>query len=141
LVAWIGIACVVGCASQSGAPRGRALRVSECGQVGDARRQASTQLVLEGLDAEIAASPQRALSRYQRAIQIDSGNPLPYLALARYYVEAGDFERALEYLDRAHSLFDPESELYRSAQPHLLGLRGQALVEAQRPGAAESLLV
>lgn len=140
LVAWSGIALVGGCAAPTRAPRGAALRISEIDQIGDARRQASMRLVVEGLDAEIASTPQRALSRYQRAIQIDSGNPFAYLALARYYAEIADSERALGHLDRAQSLLDPDGGLYRSSEPHLLGLRGWALADADRSADAEPLL-
>jgi tetratricopeptide (TPR) repeat protein len=98
------------------------------------------RLVVEGLDAEIASMPQRALSRYQRAIQIDSGNPFVYLALARYYAAIADPERTLEHLDRTQSLLDPDGALYRSAEPHLRGLRGRALAEAGRSADAEPLL-
>jgi tetratricopeptide (TPR) repeat protein len=97
-------------------------------------------LVVEGLDAEIASAPQRALGRYERAIQIDPGNPFVYLALARYYAAIADPERALEHLDRAQSLLDPDAALYRSVEPHLRGLRGLALAEAGRPMDAWLLL-
>jgi tetratricopeptide (TPR) repeat protein len=97
-------------------------------------------MVAEGLDAEIASTPQRAISRYELAIQIDPGNPFAYLALARYYAEIADPERALEHLDRAQSLLDPDAALYRSAEPHLRGLRGRVLAEAGRLADAELLL-
>jgi len=90
------------------------------------------RLVVEGLDAEIAWAPQRALGRYERAIQIDPGNPFAYLVLARHYAAIADPERALEHLDRAQSLLDPDAALYRSVEPHLRGLRGWAFVEAGR---------
>jgi tetratricopeptide (TPR) repeat protein len=140
LVAWVWVALVGGCAGPTHAPHGTALRISEIDQLGDARRQASMRLVVEGLDAEIASTPQRALSRYQRAIQIDPGNPFPYLTLARYYAAIADPERALEHLDRAQSLIDPDGALYRGAEPHLRGLRGWALEEAGRSADAEPLL-
>jgi tetratricopeptide (TPR) repeat protein len=98
------------------------------------------RLVVEGLEAEIASAHQRALSRYQRAIQIDSGNPFVYLVLARYYAEIADPERTLEHLDRAQSLLDPDGTLYRGAEPHLRGLRGWALAEEGRSADAEPLL-
>jgi tetratricopeptide (TPR) repeat protein len=130
LLAWGCFSLIGGCAATTRAPDGAALRISQINQLGDARRQASMRLVVEGLDAEIASTPQRALSRYQRAIQIDPGNPFAYLALARYYAAISDPERALEHLDRAQSLLDPDGALYRSAEPHLLGLRGRALAQA-----------
>jgi tetratricopeptide (TPR) repeat protein len=140
LVAWGWIALVGGCAAPTRALRGEALRISEIDQLGDPRRRASMRLVVEGLDAEIASMPQRALSRYQRAIQSDSGNPFVYLALARYYAATADPERTLEHLDRAQSLLDPDGALYRSAEPHLRGLRGRALAETGRLVVAELLL-
>ncbi len=140
LVAWGWIALVGGCAGPTRTSRGAALRIAEIDHLGDARRQASMRLVVEGLDAEIALAPQRALGRYERAIQIDPGNPFTYLALARYYAAIADPERALEHLDRAQSLLDPDSALYRSAEPHLRGLRGRALAEAGRPMDAWLLL-
>ena len=140
LVAWAWIALVGGCAGPTRAPRKAVLRIAEIDHLGDARRQASTRLVVEGLDAEMASTPQRALSRYQRAIQIDPGNPFAYLALARYYAAIADPERALEHLDRVQSLLDPDGVLYRRAEPHLRGLRGRALAEAGRPADAGPLL-
>jgi tetratricopeptide (TPR) repeat protein len=98
------------------------------------------RLVVEGLDAEIASAPQRALSRYQRAIQIDPGNPFAYLALARYYAAIADSERALEHLDRAQSLLDPDGDLYWRTEPHLRGLRGWALAGKGWSADAEPLL-
>ena len=133
LLAWGCFALIGGCAGLPHSEPGEALRISEISHLGDARRQASMRLVVEGLDAEIASTPQRALSRYQRAIQVDSGNPFAYLALARYYAGIDDPERTLEHLDRAESLLDPDGDLYRSAEPHLRGLRGGALAEAGRP--------
>jgi tetratricopeptide (TPR) repeat protein len=140
LVAWAWIALVGGCAGPARAPRNAVLRIAEIDHLGDDRRQASMRLVVEGLDAEIASTPQRALSRYQRAIQTDPGNPFAYLALARYYAGIADPERALEHLDRAQSLLDPDGDLYRRAEPHLRGLRGWALAEAGRSADAGPLL-
>jgi tetratricopeptide (TPR) repeat protein len=147
LLAWASVALcgggtvlVGGCAGPGRAPRGAALRISELNQLGDARYQASIRLVVEGLDAEMASMPQRALSRYERAIQIDPSNPFAYLALARYYAAIGDPERALEHLDRTQSLLDPESAIYQGAEPHLLGLRGWALAGAGGSADAGQLL-
>ncbi len=140
LIAWGWIALVGGCAGQFRALRGEALRISQIEPLGDARRRASTRLVVEGLDAEITSTRQRALGRYERAIQIDPGNPFVYLALARYYAAIADAERALEHLDRAQSLLDPDGTLFRSAEPHLWGLRGWALAEAGWPADAAPLL-
>jgi tetratricopeptide (TPR) repeat protein len=116
------------------------VRISQITHYGDTRRQASTRLVVEGLDAEVAASSDRALSRYQRAIQIDPGNPFPYLALARYYVSVDDPTRALEHLDRAQSLLDSSGSISLRTSAHLLGLRGSALEEMGRDAEAAQLL-
>jgi tetratricopeptide (TPR) repeat protein len=140
LVAWAWVALVGGCAGPTRGSRKAVLRIAEIDHLGDARRQASMRLVVEGLDAEIASMPQRALSRYQHAIKIDPGNPFAYLALARYYAAVADPERALEHLDRAQSLLDPDGTLHRRAEPHLLGLRGWAFAEEGRSAAAGPLL-
>jgi tetratricopeptide (TPR) repeat protein len=147
LVAWgwaalfgAAVGPIGGCAGLARAPRGEALRISELTQAGDARHQASMRLVLEGLDAELASSPQRALSRYENAIKIDPSNPFAYLTLARYYAANTDSERALQHLDRAGSLLDPSTAVYRSAEAHLLGLRGWAFAEAGRSMEAGPLL-
>jgi len=134
------LALVGGCAGPGRAPRGAALRISDVERMGDARTQASTGLVVEGLDAEIASAPQRALSRYASAIRMDPNNPLVYLALARYYADVADSERALENLDRTRSLLDPEGDLYAGAVPHLLGLRGWVFEESGDSAAADPLL-
>lgn len=140
LVAWGSITMIGGCAGPFLAPSGAALRIAEIEHLGDARRRASMRMVVEGLDAEIASAPERAISRYELAIQIDPGNPFTYLTLARYYAAIADSERALEHLDRARSLLDPDAALYRSAEPHLRGLRGRVLAEAGRLADAEPLL-
>ncbi len=145
LVAALATACacaalLVGCAAPPRAPKDGALRISQIDRRGDARRQASTRLVVEGLEAELASAQPRALSRYQRAIQIDPSNPFAYLALARYYAAIADPGRTLQHLDRAQSLLDPDGDLYPSTEPHLLGLRGWALAAAGRPADAGPLL-
>ncbi len=128
------------CAGTLGAPGGTPLRISQITDVGDSRRQASVRLVIEGLDAELAGAALRALGRYERAIQIDPGNPFVYLALARYYVSIADAERALENLDRVQSLLPVDSRLSPRVEPHVLGLRGGALQELGRTTEADRLL-
>lgn len=134
------VGLIAGCAGPTRGPLTGALRISQLEHVGDARQQASMRLVVEGLDAELDSVPQRALGRYERAIQIDPSNPFAYLALARYYAARADSERALQNLDRAQSLLDPSTAVYRSAEPHLLGLRGWALAAAGRSTEADPLL-
>ena len=116
------------------------VRISQMTDQGQPRHRASARLVVEGLDAELAAAPQRAISRYRRAIQIDPGNPFPYLALARYYVSADDPTRALEHLDRARSLVGSNGSFSLRMSAHLLGLRGNALQELGRDAEADPLL-
>jgi tetratricopeptide (TPR) repeat protein len=135
---WLAIAA--GCVGSFVARRATPLRISEIVDVGDSRRQGSMKLIIEGLDAEIRAPSERALSRYEQAIRIDPGNPFAYLALARHYVSAGDPQRALEHLSRAQSLFEPGGPLSPRIQPHLLGLRGGAFEEMGRRSEAMQLL-
>jgi tetratricopeptide (TPR) repeat protein len=92
------------------------------------------------LDAELASRRERALSRYADAIRTDPGNPFAYLALARFYADARDSERALENLERAQSLLDAEQPYYPSVEPHLRGLRGWSLAVAGQRASAEPLL-
>ena len=94
---------------------------------GDGTRRASVRLVLEGLDAEEAGRSERARGLYQRALQVDSGNPYAYLALARQSVARGESELALEYVARAEDLFDSDGLRTPGVETHLEGLRGAAL--------------
>ena len=117
----------VGCAGAGRvAPvRGGALRISEVAGEGDPLRRASTRLVLEGLGA---GAPQRALSQYERAIQIDATNPYAYLALASYQVQWGDVHRGLQSLNQAELLLESEELRSPRVEPHLVGLHGRAQV-------------
>jgi tetratricopeptide (TPR) repeat protein len=90
------------------------------------------ELIVEGLDAEMVRPTQRALSRYEQAIRIDPGNPYAYMALARHYIAAGNPQRALEHLNRAESLLDPDGPLSPRIKPIMLGLRGNVLKEMGR---------
>ncbi|CAN5203153.1 hypothetical protein BH11CYA1_BH11CYA1_32340 [soil metagenome] len=45
-----------------------------------------------------------ALSNYQRAIVIDSANPLAYLGLSKCLIESGDYDGALKAIDRFAAL-------------------------------------
>ncbi len=136
VAACLGLIAACGCAVPARAP----LRIAQLTERGDTRRQASVRLVEEGLDAEIAGAPERALSRYHNAIQVDPGNPFAYLALARYYVSVDDPTRALEHLDRTRSLLDPDGSFSLRTSPHLLGLRGAALRQMGRDAEAKRLL-
>lgn len=102
------------------------LHLHELLDVGDPTRRASLRLVLEGLEADARGESRRAQGLYDRALQIDSGNPYAYLALARHHVERGHAEAALDHLARARDLAESEDASPR-VEVHLDGLRGAAL--------------
>lgn len=103
------------------------LRVGDVAGEGDEVRRASQRLVLDGLRADSQHDAERARGLYQRALQVDSGNPFAYLALARQSVARGEGELALEYVDRAEDLLALDPERSPGAAAHLDGLRGAAL--------------
>jgi len=96
------------------------------------------RLVLQGLDEDASGREDRALSTYERAIQIDSTNPYAYLALARHEVDAERWDRALEALDQAELLFGKEGA--PGLEAHLAGLRGAATLGKGYGGEAGELL-
>ena len=104
-----------------------ALRISEAVGEGDAQQRASTRIVLSGLRADAAGDAERALGRYEEALRVDANNPYAYLALARHHAGGVEPGRALSYLDKAGSLFRANGGPSPRVQPHLDGLRGQAL--------------
>ena len=132
IVTMLGVALALGCAVRG--PGGRArdgpLRISEVADEGDVTRRASTGLVLTGLASDAELKPRLALSRYERAIQIDPTNPFAYLALARHYADRSDPGRTLEYLDQAEILLESQDLNSPRVEPHLSGLRGSALLAA-----------
>jgi Tfp pilus assembly protein PilF len=103
------------------------LRIGDLADDGDPARRASQRLVLEGLGADARHESERARGLYQRALQVDSGNPYAYLALARQCVEQDEPELALEYVARAEDLLAVEMDPSPGAEVHLAGLRGIAL--------------
>jgi tetratricopeptide (TPR) repeat protein len=105
------------------------LRIRDVADQGDDVRRASQRLVLEGLDADAQLETERARGLYQRALQVDSGNPFAYLALARHCVAQDEPELALEYVERAQDLFSAELPRPTGVDVHLEGLRGAALTE------------
>jgi tetratricopeptide (TPR) repeat protein len=124
LVLGLASACAItsrGAARTTAAP----LRVSTLAQDGDARRRASTQLVLDGLAIETRGGARDAVARYEDALKVDANNPLASLALARFEVFAGDPDRGLAHLDRYAALAGGRSD----AAAHLAGLRGAALAK------------
>ena len=121
-------------------PPSPSLHLHELALEGDPIRRASLDLVLEGLDADSAGEPRRAQGLYARALQVDSGNPYAYLALARHHVAGGDSERALEHLARTQDLLDAYELMSPRVEVHLLGLRGAALRLEGRHAEAKVLL-
>lgn len=117
-----------------------ALRLADVASSGDASRRASMRVVLQGLDADAAARPQEALRLYERALQVDATNPWAYLALARYHAEEGTPALAFSYLDKVEALLGAQRELAPAVEPHLVGLRGEALVATGRAADAAPLL-
>jgi tetratricopeptide (TPR) repeat protein len=121
-------------------PPSPSLHLSELADEGDPIRQASLELVLDGLAADEMGELRRAQGLYARALQVDSGNPYAYLALARHHVAGGDSDRALEHLARARDLLDAYEEMSPRVEVHLVGLRGAALRLEGRTAEAEPLL-
>jgi tetratricopeptide (TPR) repeat protein len=134
LALWLPIACAQGVGPS------RALHIEEVAHDGDQTRRASTRLVVDGLTAEAQGDADRALSQYERAIQIDAGNPYVYLALARHYIEQRDVELAFGYLDRARLLLESSDHTSPRVEVHLIGLRGNALQLAGRTEEGGALL-
>ena len=116
------------------------LRISDVIEEGDAARRASLRLIDDGLVADAKGDESRAQARYERALQVDASNPYAYLAIARHHVETQDPTRALQFLDRAHSLLRMQGEIEPGMQVHLLGLRGGALYDAGQVEAGVELL-
>lgn len=100
-----------------------AFRVSAQAHAGDARRRASTQLVLDGLASELRGSAREAIAHYEDALKIDANNPFVALAFARNEVFGGDADRGLAQLDRYEALAGAGADA-----AHVAGLRGAALL-------------
>jgi len=138
----VAIAGSTGCAGSRAPtvrPAGDALRVSHWAERGDARRRASTRLVLEGLDVGGWGREAEATAHFGRAIQIDPSNPLGYLAMARQETFHGDPRRALEFLDKARATFGRSAD-GMLATAHLRGLQGVSLAALGRRDEAARLL-
>jgi len=116
------------------------VRVSHLTQIGDSRRQASQRLVVAGLESDAAGQGERALATYERALRVDGTNPYAYLALARYWIEAGDPERGVSFLDQAEVLLDASGEGTLGARVHVVGLRGRAGTLREHSGEAADQL-
>ena len=138
LLALLGLA---GCAIQTPAiARSPTLRLSEVATQGDATRRASLRLVIDGLTADARGEGQRARGSYARALQLDSGNPYAYLALARHHADAGEASLVVQHLARADDLFSPAQRASPRVEVHLIGLRGVALRLEGRSAEADRLL-
>jgi hypothetical protein len=128
LVLLVGFA--VGCAAGF-APRSslqvKPLRISEVAGEGDPTRRASTRLVITGLNS---SPPEQGISYYERAIQIDATNPYAYLALAAYEIQWGDPEQGVHSLTQSELLLESEGLKSPRVEPHLIGLRGRAMLRS-----------
>jgi hypothetical protein len=85
------------------------------------------RLVLDGLSADERKQAERARGLYARALQVDSGNPYAYLALARHHAARADPSLTLEHLARSKDLLSYEALDSPRVEVHLVGLRGVAL--------------
>ena len=135
------VAAALGCALRGPPDERGAFRLSEVADQGDPARRASNRLVIEGLEADRTGGSTLSLARYERAIQVDPGNPYAYLALARYHADGPDPERALPFLERAEGLLRAEGRLDERVEAHVLGLRGAILAAEGRDAEAEELLM
>jgi len=131
-----------GCASLQGGERGTVtpLRIADLLEDGDPARRASLRLVDQGLASDAAGDSDRALARYERALQVDSTNPYAFLAIARHQIAAQDPESALQFLDRAESLLELSGDRSPEVEVHLVGLRGGALYDTGEIDAGVELL-
>lgn len=131
----VGALVAVGCVGIPSGPTD-SLRLSEFADAGDATFRASQRLVLEGL----ATRGRRAQGLFERALQLDSGNPYAYLALARHHVETGEPKRALGHLRRATDFLHALGAWSPRVEVHVVGLRGAALLQLDRDDEAAPLL-
>lgn len=115
-------------------PTVESVRLSELTSEGDPARRASLRLCTDGLRSDIALHDASARSQYERAIAIDPTNAWAYLALSRHELAKGDPERALQNVQQAETLLRNEGAWSPGVEPHILGLRGAALIATGRPG-------
>jgi hypothetical protein len=105
------------------APPEPPLRISEVAAVGDARRRASTELVLSGL---AAADRDLARTRFERALALDATNPWAYLALASQEIQWGDVQRGVQSLSQARVQLRSQGLDSPRVRAHFVGLSGRA---------------
>lgn len=133
--------CLTGCAGFSPSTSSRAdlepLTVTRALGQGDATRDASLRLVINGLDSDEAGQPSRALASYQRAIRVDSTNPFAFLALARHHIDYGNPQEASAFLEQARALFESEGSLGPAVDVWGVGLRAWIDRETGRHGEAD----
>lgn len=133
----VGLALLAaGCAKLPLADPTPGLRLSELPLDEDRARRASIRLVLQGL----ATEGRRAQGLYERALQVDSGNPYAYIALARHHIDGGNAALALDHLRRAEDLLRSYDLFSPRAEVTLSGLQGAALLELGREPEAARLL-
>lgn len=116
------------------------LRFSQLVDTGDSQRRASLRLVVTGLEADADGQSERARAMYERALQVDATNPYAYVAIARHWIEAGEVEQGLVFVDQAEVLLASTSDGTLGATVHLIGLRGRAAALSGRPEDAEMFL-
>lgn len=126
LLAGFAVACAAGVARRPSFEM-RPLRISEVAGAGDPTRRASTRLVIEGLNS---TPPEQGLFDYERAIQIDATNPYAYLALAAYEIQWGDLDQGVQALTQSELLLESEGLRSPRVEPHLVGLRGRAMLRS-----------
>jgi tetratricopeptide (TPR) repeat protein len=72
------------------------------------QRAASLRLTEEGRKLLDAGDPNRALSRFEKTIVIDSTNPYGYFYLAKTHYRLGRYKESLNFLDVAESRLSGE---------------------------------
>ncbi|HEY7167149.1 MAG TPA: tetratricopeptide repeat protein [Candidatus Binatia bacterium] len=96
------------------------------------QRAASLRLTDEGRKLLEAGDPQRALSRLEKTIVIDSTNPYGYYYLAKTHYKLGRYKESLNFLDVAESRLSNEpfwlAEVYalRGDNLRALGMKEKA---------------
>lgn len=117
------------------------IRLSHLIHIGGSERRASLRLIVNGLEADAAGRGERALAMYERAVQLDGANPYVYVALARYWIEAGEPARGLVLVDQAALLLESGGESTLGVRVHLMGLRGRAVTLGSSPENGATLLL
>jgi tetratricopeptide (TPR) repeat protein len=69
---------------------------------------------------------EKAMTLYQKAIELDPTDPIPHANLAAVFHERGQFAKALEHAEQSLAQSDP------SIRPHALFWKGRALMDLKR---------